>query len=92
MDSLLENELLERKHLPDMDCPAEKKILLKSFHEIKQNLLTGPIIVACQWNTASKKIIKKGLKIMKFKFVLQSSPTGPAEHCAGGSLPKSWSS
>lgn len=23
---------------------------------------------------------------------LQSSPTGPAEHCAGGSLPKSWSS
>ena len=23
---------------------------------------------------------------------LQSSPTGPAEHCAGGSLPRSWSS
>lgn len=35
--------------------------------------------------------LKKETKL-KLIVYLQSSPTGPAEHCAGGSLPKSWSS
>lgn len=44
----------------------------------------------CKWNKVLKLISKRDKKIMQLN--LQSSPTGPAEHCAGGSLPKSCNS
>lgn len=87
--------------------------------------LTGPIIVACQWNTEGEKPINNAFsskmqtldtfpahallycnlntifthtnKILFCSSIcwcnnLQSSPTGPAEHWAGGSLCRSDSS
>lgn len=67
-------------------------------------ILTGPIIVACQWNTESQKDTtvrdfselllspKKGQLWQGPINSLQSSPTGPAEQWAGGSRCRSLSS
>lgn len=66
-------------------------------------ILTGPIIVACQWNTETNKgvfesltsvqtYIINGSKILARKQCLQSSPTGPAEQWAGGSRCRSLNS
>ena len=125
-----------------MGCHSEKKTELHlnghteqpkqlQIHQMEKHfimILTGPIIVACQWNTAKQKgrqlrnvsdallliiylcseiilynekrltkcnklriIIMLGL-IQVLSLALLSSPTGPAEHCAGGSLPRSFSS
>lgn len=52
------------------------------------------MIVACQWNTAKESewaVSIGNLATVVFKYS-QSSPTGPAEHCAGGSLPRSCNS
>lgn len=66
-------------------------------------ILTGPIIVACQWNTETNKGILESLtnvgtciincsKMLAIKQSLQSSPTGPAEQWAGGSRCRSLNS
>lgn len=91
---------------------------------IKSIALTGPIIVACQWNTGEKmykgftygwnilththtihfccslkqlmhkykQVITLDKLMQQFPQYLQSSPTGPAEHWAGGSFCRSDSS
>lgn len=64
-------------------------------------ILTGPIIVACQWNTERQKKIQQLEIFWAFPELkctecsrksLQSSPTGPAEQWAGGSRCRSLSS
>lgn len=63
-------------------------------------ILTGPIIVACQWNTERQKhrTIRDFWAFPELKCTecirksLQSSPTGPAEQWAGGSRCRSLSS
>ena len=111
-----------------MDCQAVEKrntrINYTSFLSYMITRLTGPMIVACQWNTEkdnqTRKIVsnqvinetrvsmqtanKDSLRVQSCYIInfttssvdlttdtrnLQSSPTGPAEHCAGGSLPRS---
>lgn len=58
MGNLWESEYLRRKRPPDMDCPAkknDKKCRIRcALIRKSRNGLTGPIIVACQWNTAER--------------------------------------
>jgi hypothetical protein len=64
-----------------------KKILY--FVLGREILYTGPIIVACQWNTFKKKSLCKLFFFYNFDdYNLQSSKTGPAAQFAGGSFSK----
>lgn len=90
--------------------PPSYTVTPQEGHEV----LTGPMMVACQWNTAKDRneTLKKMLtgsrpdmnatscswhpqtysvNVVIYCYLL-SSPTGPAEHWAGGSRARSFSS